>query len=281
MAQVAEVVLAILPDCGAGESCVLYCPSVTYAIGFHDGRGAYLLADSAITKAGRPNSPISTFGEAPAMLGDRVIEEAQLKVVRITPDCLATYAGNVAAAVDFLSELRLDDDPDPRSIANEIQRAQHRGRAAGDSTRGFEIILGRHIGGLTQIVAWSTAMPRTVRFAPAGSGHDAGSLPDRYRTQVRDVCISVLMQKSGAEAPIVMAAALLQQICATNALLEEHVGGAFYGGYVIASGICTHPETLYTFYNATELATVWLADEPPTHLTMLPSSQFVRCLPLE
>lgn len=224
---------------------------MTYCLGWLTRRGAYLVADAAVTSTEPPNTDFSSFGERHKEEAGVNVSEAALKIIA-TENSALTFSGDSQTGL---------------SIAKTFQQELHTGCSVNTA-------LERAITSNTPFRSGHTVClmcafyeddsPRLISFnrsndlkyinhaegevVQLGSISASGGISKLSESYVNKI------HEMGLEGRLMLASvlALCQSFGVLNYLIEFGVGGTFSGGFVSSSGFHWQPDTGYLLFGTAE-----------------------------
>jgi len=219
---------------------------MTYCCGWKHGQSVYLIADSAKTSQVESVTPRSSFGESHRAVRDGHVEESLLKLIPISSNAAAAFAGNVAMATEAIAflaqrwpELALDIPGLFSSLAATL--------GPFDSSRAIAILLAS-TGADSQphLAHWESGkglVEADASFAQIGS-------LDSYHSELTPLFVSDLAARKISEELLLAAmTALVQSYGLHDNLIDQNVGGLIFGLRINNGHVEWQDDTNYVLHN--------------------------------
>jgi hypothetical protein len=252
---------------------------VTYCIGFKYKDSVYLIGDAAITNA-TPAYQTSTSGELHTDVQGSHVEEAVIKVTSIAPGAIVAFAGDVGLAIDIIDFLRASysESTTPAELFNGVNAT-----FGGPFRAGVEILFATAPAiGPTTLTKWTTdkGIEREVT-----EYREIGGLPYHLRRLTFESFKLIVDQQTDAAAILSVVTAKLQSLGVHDNLIEQRVGGIFFGMRAVAGTTMWQWDTVYLIYDSAfksliflmamahgDILTVWSSLFGGARFLMLPSN---------
>jgi len=201
---------------------------VTYGVGFINGKSAYLIADSAISRGItlNPTNGTTSIGQQERFVNGMKVEEVANKINIVSESMAAIFAGDIATSISFL-EILITEVERGRSALEAINSA-HISTTPRTRYAEIEMILAFHNDGVPKLYRYNAdgigSIEENLRLTQIGSltfpyKSINETLIDKFRGQ---------FVKSEKEL-LTMILAYLYFLSANEDLIEMFVGGAFIG----------------------------------------------------
>lgn len=233
---------------------------MTYCVGFKYRDSVYLIADSAVTAEGpRSSSSVSSFGEAPHVDTQRVVDERALKLVTIGQNCMVALAGDLARAFGGVEILRsaypvsADIPALLRALTQNIDAA---------STDHFEYLIATVGAEGPQLWHWSSKAPNAP--TPMDNIAQIGSLATWHPYMTGAIVDILRAGRIPADRLLSITTAIIQSYGLRDRLLDHGVGGVVAGAQIQPSGIRWLPDTNYLIHDprctSVDVASIYCRD---------------------
>ena len=215
---------------------------MTYIVGWKSKNSVFLAADSAITRIGVPLLDRSSFGERHLINKGELVEEAMLKLCVIKNKAIIAIAGDNRKALEVVKTF--NDACDCYDTKEAFERAIISCGPYSEDTK-IGIILGYIKDGIPHLVSF-TDKDNIIEHAVFTH---VGSLASYYPALTENLVNLFVIRKLADEHMLVAVSGVLQSYGIFDQLMRMHVGGAFFGISIDASGIHWQNDTSYVIYN--------------------------------
>lgn len=218
---------------------------MTYCFGFKYKQSVYLFADSVVTHGGNARtSQTTSFGEASIRRDDGLIsEEETLKIDFLGNDCIVAMAGNVNEAITFLRYLK--SQYASSTSFEQILTLLKKYRSHSHYT-GFEYLIARISAKGPTLWYWKSSTPENMN--EVATFQDMGSLKSWHKEFTKNLHHWLTKLNLTEDHALTVITALVQSYGVRDYILEQGVGGIFYGYRLCSEEIQILPPTNYVIY---------------------------------
>lgn len=216
---------------------------MTFVIAWKESDTVYCVSDSAITGLGETET--SSFGELSYTFPDgKVVEEKGMKIVPIADNFIVAFSGNVHFANKYIEHLRENN-----SHVN-IEQSLHSIVSSNPvpDKYSFQLLLlcyTQH--NEAKLFSWKSVKPDEILDVPVGIS--IGSIESQLR-KIAHKQLEYLVTKARMtpDSAFHCMIAILQQLGIINLLMEQGIGGAFFGAKVGPNGFSWQKDITYVLY---------------------------------
>lgn len=225
---------------------------MTYCIGWKYNNTIFLVADSVQTGNQIPSTEYSSFGELHQQVNGYVVEEALLKIVPISENCVISFAGDdvglafniIKHIKEFYATCQQDINEILLSVRNSLWplRKNECGKEAY-----VELIIGIYHNNRPQLLKWNTKNPNHVEFTEDFCS--IGCLTNNYDTKIKNMLNDLTQKKYNEDDLLAGIITTLQIYGMKDKLIEKYVGGNFSGIRITNQGVFWQKDITYIFFN--------------------------------
>jgi hypothetical protein len=216
---------------------------VTFLLGWQDGDGVFLCADSAVTRVGVPSGSTSSFGEAQQV--DRfAVEERAVKLLELPRGILVAVCGDADSALDFVMSLRSQLAYTNHALPDLLDKLA----TSVDPRHGFELLIAHRVGEEPVLTAF-VSDDRSIEAVGPERFATFGSMPDDKKDLAARLVSVVRAHPLPPEARLAASLVALQSVGITEYLPQHHVGGTFFGARLARDGVHWQADLCYLTYS--------------------------------
>lgn len=217
---------------------------MTYCFGLVSGDHVNLIADSAVTSSLEPTDGFSTFGELHSKNAKGLyVEEAAVKIARISDDCAVAMAGNAYDAI-AMTKLIAAMYKSPLELPKYVENAW---RTVGPLQRKVELLFAFSYKKDRKLAVWDS---NNLKLIPVHRSAEIGGPPailSRNFAILIEQCSGTNIFNDDMLAPMM---ATLQNFSVQEAILQSGVGGVIAGCSISSGGFSWAPDTDYFIMKA-------------------------------
>lgn len=224
---------------------------MTYCIGWKYNNTIFLVADSAQTGNQLPSTEYSSFGELHQQVNEYVVEEALLKIVPISENCVISFAGDVQLAFDIIKHIKefyATYQHDINEILTSVRKSLWplpKDKCGKEAY--VELIIGIYHNNRPQILKWNTKNPNHVELTEDFCS--IGCLTNSYDTKIKNVLNGMTQNNKNEDDLLAGIITTLQVYGMKDLLIKKYAGGNFSGIRITNQGVFWQKDITYVFLN--------------------------------
>ena len=232
---------------------------MTLNLGWISESAVCLVTDTLVTKPGPSQRGMTSLGQTTQRDDGLAVEEAAAKLVPLGPHAAAALCGDAAGAIALVTTA-LNSIKYGTPVWDAILRAGHSVHQNQPPFGDFSLLVAMWDSGpkLLLYESRTLALADVSDNSPVTRGSLRAELQDRIRREIQ----GTPKLNRAREYALAPALAILQSLAASENLIEDMVGGIFYGLQINADGLHWQPSLLYVFHQDVDDA----ATAPPWNI---------------
>lgn len=217
---------------------------MTHCIGWKHKGHVYLIADTAVTRPDKPLTPISSFGELHDAVRNGHVEEALLKILRVSDSTAIAYAGNVALAIEIGTFLK-DHYSSHKSI-DDLMKSMETSLGPFNAVQKVDLLIADYRANAADLILWSTS---TCLIKRDSNFFEIGSLSTFHSELAKTTLSALSHEHTESEKLLSIISAVVQTYGIHDNMIQQNIGGLIFGVHVGPDGAKWQEDTNYLLYD--------------------------------